>query len=227
MSEKFLYTGTTSLEILKDAVNYNNFLEQELLNFISPEKKALDFGAGIGEFASRLRNKSLNINCVELDERQKRHLEQNNFITFSSIKECSPSSRTYSLNVLEHIEDDISALHELKNNLKSNGKLFLYVPAFMCLYTQFDKNIGHFRRYTLSELKNKLTTTGFTIERAEYVDSVGFLCWFIMGKLPGNKNSINPKMVKTFDKFIFPLSRIIDRFTNKLFGKNLLIIAKT
>ena len=67
--------------------------------------------------------------------------------------------------------------------------------------------------------------SGFKIERAEYVDSIGFVCWFIMGKIPSNGKGINPLMIKIFDRVVFPISRVADILFNRFFGKNLLIIA--
>ena len=51
------------------------------------------------------------------------------------------------MNVLEHIEDDAAAVAALREGLKSGGRLVVYVPAFMLLYSKFDREIGHYRRY--------------------------------------------------------------------------------
>lgn len=223
MNEQISYTGTKTLEILQDVVNYNRFLESELLEFIKPENSAFDFGAGIGEFAWRMKNNGILVSCVEPDSEMQELLRNEGFKVYDKVQQGT--ARIYSLNVLEHIEDDVSILREINQNLAQDGKLFLYVPAFMSLYTDFDKYVGHYRRYTREELEKKLVDAGFEIDRSEYVDSIGFICWFIMGKLPSNKNTINPIMVKIFDRFLFPLSRIADRIFSKKFGKNLLIIA--
>ena len=94
----------------------------------------------------------------------------------------------YTLNVLEHIEDDAQSLKILHSKLAPEGKIFIYVPAFMLLYSDFDKKIGHFRRYVKADLRNKLVAAGFKIERGEYVDSGGFFAWMLL-KLVGRNNS--------------------------------------
>lgn len=223
MSDTLQYTGVKTLEILQDAVNYNHFLEKELVQFIAPAKTALDFGAGIGEFAMRIKKQGIEVSCIEVDHNLQEHLRKNGLSVHQSVPENV--QRIYSLNVLEHIEDDVATLKELYEKLSAGGKFFLYVPAFMCLYTDLDKQIGHFRRYTMKELVDKLKAAGFAIERAEYVDSIGFVCWFFMGKLPGNKETINPLMVKIFDRVVFPVSRVVDKLVKKILGKNLLVIA--
>ncbi len=226
MDNVFSYSGTKSLEILQEARNYNKFLEDKLIEFVKPEMQALDFGAGIGEFANRVRSHGVDVFCVELDMELQDRLQKNKFITYSSLSEAQSISRIYSLNVLEHIEDDVSVLCDIHDKLNDGGKLFLYVPAFMCLYTGFDKYIGHYRRYSRSELVNKLKIAGFEIEHSGYVDSIGFICWFFMGKMPNNKTVISPLMVKIFDRILFPVSCRLDFMFSKLFGKNLLVIAK-
>jgi len=217
------YTGIKTLEILQDAVNYNQFIENELLDFIGSELKATDFGAGVGEFANRLRKKGVEITCVENDSSLLENLNNQGFCSYNTIQ--YNTNRLYSLNVLEHIENDVATLKEIYDKLEVGGKLFLYVPAFMCLYTNFDKHVGHFRRYKINDMQEKLQKAGFRIVRIEYADSLGFICWYVMGKFQKVGDEINPFMVKIFDRIIFPISRLCDLLFKKLFGKNLLVIA--
>jgi SAM-dependent methyltransferase len=70
--------------------------------------------------------------------------------------------------VLEHIEDDIAFLEEIHRVLKVDGRLLLTVPAHMILFSNFDKEVGHFRRYSLNNLVTKLRKTGFEIEYRTY-----------------------------------------------------------
>ncbi|MDX2073330.1 MAG: class I SAM-dependent methyltransferase [Alphaproteobacteria bacterium] len=220
------YSGKETLEFLKEAVNYNRFLEEELLRFLAAADEALDFGAGNGEFALRLAAHGKRITTVEADPFLRETLATHGFTTMGHIEAAPTQQRIYSLNVLEHIEDDAATLHQFHEKLQAGGRLFLYVPAFHCLYSDFDRAVGHHRRYTKKTLLDKLEKAGFAIRRAEYVDALGFICWFSMRNLPGDKTKLNPAMVKLFDRLVFPASRIIDRATKHLFGKNLLVIAQ-
>jgi hypothetical protein len=49
-----------------------------------------------------------------------------------------------------------------------------------------DKNVGHFRRYNMRELRNNLNSAGFIICESNYVDSIGFLIT-ILHKIFGDK----------------------------------------
>ena len=220
------YNGKDTLDFLKEAVNYNRFLAHELLQFLGEYEEAVDFGAGNGEFAARLSAHGKRITAVEPDPHLRDLIAAQGIKVIATIEAAPMQHRIYSQNVLEHIEDDEAALRALQSKLHPSGKLFLYVPAFSCLYTEYDKAVGHHRRYRKAELVHKLKRAGFIIERAEYVDSAGFLCWLVMGRLPGDKTRINPRIIKLFDRCIFPLSRFADTIMKYFFGKNLLVIAR-
>ena len=51
------------------------------------------------------------------------------------------------LNVLEHIENDLKEIDDALSKINKGGYLIIVVPAHQKLYTNFDKEIGHFRRY--------------------------------------------------------------------------------
>ncbi len=220
------YTGHAALESMEAAVNYNRFLESELLAVLRPSDRTLDFGAGSGEFCTRLKNQRFRVECVEPDPYLRHKLEQEGFKCFATPPiVTSVYDGVYSINVLEHIEHDLTCLKIFHGQMKQGGKLFIYVPAFMSLYSRLDEEIGHFRRYTRNELCDKAREAGFTIDRVEYIDSLGFIAWYLLKLLPGKRNTINPGMVRFYDTYCFPLSRFFDRFLNKWFGKNLLLVA--
>lgn len=69
---------------------------------------------------------------------------------------------------LEHLQDDHKALQNWFSLLKPGGKLYVFVPAFMLLWSEHDEVNMHYRRYTKSELKSKLLQTGFEVRKANY-----------------------------------------------------------
>jgi SAM-dependent methyltransferase len=72
------------------------------------------------------------------------------------------------LDVLEHIEDDFSAMKEINRVLKPGGFLILTVPAFMSLWSSHDESLHHKRRYTRKNLLQNLKISGFTINKSTY-----------------------------------------------------------
>ncbi len=59
--------------------------------------------------------------------------------------------------VLEHIEDDITAINEIGRVMKPNGVFVFTVPAFNFLYSSHDRALNHFRRYDKATIKNRLS----------------------------------------------------------------------
>jgi len=78
------------------------------------------------------------------------------------------------LNVLEHIEDDGKALQCVCHALKPGGVVVLEVPAGPGLYDVFDKKVGHFRRYAMTDLVKRLASAGFEVVSRSHA---GFLVY--------------------------------------------------
>lgn len=78
------------------------------------------------------------------------------------------------LNVLEHIEDDVTALRNAFKLLKPGGTLVIEVPAGPHLYDSYDAELHHFRRYSAAELQHKLTQAGFRVRRRSHLGFVLF-----------------------------------------------------
>lgn len=218
------YTGVDVLEIMDGAKNYNAYLT-DLIIAHSPGKKALDFGAGSGAFARFLRARGFEVTCVEPDARLRAGLSQEGFKAFSSIGECSEKfNYIYSVNVLEHVEKDRLCVEALYQSLNDGGRLFIYVPAFMVLYSAFDKKIGHFRRYTKESLLAIFPQ--FRISRCHYVDSLGFFAALLFKYIGKKDGSVSIAAIRIFDIFVFPLSRCLDVIAKPFVGKNLLLVAQ-
>jgi SAM-dependent methyltransferase len=86
--------------------------------------------------------------------------------------------------VLEHIKDDGSFLNKIYSALKEDGAVLITVPAYAWLWSGADDFAGHFRRYTLKGLKEKLRQSGFKVVYGTYLFS--FLCLpiFLLRSLP-------------------------------------------
>jgi SAM-dependent methyltransferase len=78
------------------------------------------------------------------------------------------------IDVLEHIEDDHGELRAALARLVPGGKIIVLSPAHPWLFTEFDRAIGHFRRYTKASLR-ACTPPGARIVELYYLDAVGLL----------------------------------------------------
>lgn len=220
------YSGTAILESLGSAKNYSDFLTQLIARRIKADDRVLDFGAGLGNFASQIGTHCRAIECLEPDPFLARKVRQN----YSLICHETPKSIRgsfdiiYSLNVLEHIEDDLEALELLRSYLAPGGQLLLYVPASPILYSNFDRSIEHYRRYTRKGLKAKVIEAGFSIIEINYQDPLGWAA-ALVHKYMTKAKAPNTALITIFDRVLFPVSRFIQPVTKSFLGKNVFVRA--
>ena len=217
------YTGAANLEAMEEAVRYNHFL----LSLIEPSGCVLDFGAGSGTFARQLAARGVDVVCIEPDPGLRRELERQALQADADLTQIPRDSvdLAYSFNVLEHIADDAAALSELRRVLKPGGRLLLYVPAFMILYSAMDRRIGHLRRYRKGPLAQLVERSGFTVQDVRYADSLGFAAALAFKAFGPTSGALNPRSVRLYDTYVFPLSRILDVVLDPVIGKNLILRA--
>jgi hypothetical protein len=210
-------------------LKYNEFIVREALKNNRSVKKILDFGAGIGTLAMIFKNKFLiETLCVEVDEKNKALLSKRNLTHFDSLEEVNEDLDLIFSSYVQNIEDDISILKDMGSKLSANGKIYLYLPAKMFLWSDLDEKAGHFRRYEIGELKAKCRQAGLKIEKLHYADCIGFFASLSM-KVIGFNNQTgvgSTKSLKFYDKWIFPVSNFLDQCGfKKIFGKNIILIA--
>jgi phospholipid N-methyltransferase len=130
------------------------------------------------------------------------------------------------LDVIEHIKNDKLEILKALNSLKKNGFLLINVPAFQFLYSQFDKDVGHFRRYNKKDFLKLLSKMKYSTVKMIYYDSLGLILYFISKIFLGSnyKKKFSNK-VKLWDKLI-PISFLIDILILSYFGKSLMVIIK-
>jgi len=222
------YSGHENLMVMQHAKNYNLYLQNLISPYINKQSKVLDFGAGLGEFAEKTSLKCSNILCIEPDPYQLKILKEKGFLAEPNIDSAEKKSIDfiYSFNVLEHIEDDQSAVNQLIDKLTATGVLFIYVPALSFLYSQMDKAVGHYRRYDKNSLSKLCQDKQLKILKIQYVDSVGVLATLAYKYIGNGEGKINLLALKFYDNFIFPVSKFLDLILNKFMGKNIFIVAQ-
>jgi SAM-dependent methyltransferase len=223
------YHGIDNLEVLTHAVRYSRFLVDQVVRAGHGALTAVDFGAGTGSLSELARERGMKVACVEPDASLRERLRAMGFEVHDDVGRLPEQSQEfiYSLNVLEHIENDEGALAALFARLKPGGRCLLYVPALQALYSSMDRKIGHYRRYHRGDLLRIARRVGFAIERAEYADSLGVPVTLLYKIVGNRRGDVSVASVKLYDRLLFPVSRLFDRLGfSRLLGKNLLVVMR-
>jgi len=222
------YTGVENLEVMREAENYNRYLFDLVRRNAGDAKRIIDFGAGSGTFSLRCAALDVEVTAVEPDQELRARLSEHgiNVAADTSALPDRGFDYAYSLNVLEHIDDDVEALRQLRSKLAPGGRMLIYVPAFPVLFTSMDTKVGHVRRYTRATLLRSVTAAGFTVDDIRYADSLGFFATLAFKLISNGGGDLDRRAVRLYDRLAFPLSRAVDVLTHRWFGKNLVLLAR-
>jgi SAM-dependent methyltransferase len=228
------------LEAMALATNYRRWIMGFFRPFLG--KHILEVGAGAGSFSEMLlreRPQSLTIlepsdNLYPSLSRRLAALDPDGIarVTQATLSEAfgdtsqmpRPDTAVY-INVLEHVADDEAELNRICSTLLPAGRILIFVPAHQFLMSRMDREVGHFRRYSLKELKSKCASAGFRVTLARYFDVFGFLPWFLKYRLM-KSNRLQPGEVRAYDRFIVPICRTLESFVSPPFGKNIILIGE-
>lgn len=221
------YTGVDNLEVMLEAENYNRYLLELVRRHMGDARRVIDFGAGAGTFAGPVAAFAPELTPVEPDAALRAVLVQRGFAPAAHVRDLPDDAfdYAYTLNVLEHIDDDVGALRELRRKLAPGGRLLVYVPAFPALFTSMDRKVGHVRRYTHDTLVTSVRAAGFRIEDVRYADSLGFIATLAFKLVGNDRGELDRRAIRLYDKIGFPLSRALDTLVSPLFGKNVVLVA--
>lgn len=214
---KKTYQGTSTLEVLEGADNYNRWIAERIK--AAAEFPALELGAGTGNISEYfLRTKGFTITEVDLELLR---LLRKRFAKKCKIGKFDLGHRpsntlhykyktVFAVNVFEHIKDDVAAMRNCKPLFKKKGRLIILVPAKKFAYTKLDKNLGHHRRYEPDELSQKLKQAGYTVESVKYFNMAGLLSWMVRDRIEKQHLQLDKSQIELFDKVVPVLKRIED-----------------
>ena len=225
----------SDLEIMSSAQNYRTWMYNRIRPFIG--RRVLEVGCGIGNFTSLFLDRDLVVAtdvyapCVE---QLRIRLSGNPCVVPMKLDISDPAALALEeyefdtvvcLNVLEHIEDDLSALSHMHHALKEGGRLVLLVPAFQFLYGTVDRSLDHYRRYTRKNLLPRMREAGFEIERSFYMNVIGMAGWFLNNRVL-KRTEENADQINFFDRYIAPIADRTERIVPPPFGLSLIAIGQ-
>lgn len=220
------------LDSLQGADNYADWI----YDLAEPHlgTRVLEIGAGQGEIATRLATRDREVTVSDLSDHaisvlHERFDNRPNVdvvqADFASLTNRDPYESIVLVNVLEHIPDDEGALREAKEILEPGGRIIIFVPAFEQLYSDFDRKIGHMRRYRKSHLVEVVDRAGLHVVEARYVNAIGALAWWAMATKLG-QTPTQAWSSHLFDKIGVPMVRRMESGRAPRFGQSVFLVAE-
>lgn len=194
----------------------------------------LEVGAGLGEFATQFRSlqrlvlTDVDPGAVDVMGRtfaDRPEVEVRQFDVGGKLELGDPVESVVAINVLEHIADDAGALRSLAELVQPGGSVVLWVPGYQQLYGDFDRKVGHVRRYTPATLSDSVRRAGLDVELVKPVNLLGGIAWWLAVR-KGGTGAPNPKLVAVYDRFVVPVTRAIERVVRPPFGQSVLCVAR-
>ena len=227
------YPGT-ELEATAYAHNYTAWVMSELRPFL--RGRTLEVGAGIGTVARSLLESPIErLIALEpaprlleelrraLSGQERVEIHQGTLPALAPRFASSVDTVVY-VNVLEHIADDRAELRAAADVLRPGGHLCVFVPARPWLFSHLDAAMGHHRRYATKGLVRLVDDVGLELVRARNFDALGMVTWLVAFKWLKLEMTAGP--VRTYDRLVVPIARLLDRALGHTLGKSLVLIAR-
>ncbi|MGH7845912.1 MAG: class I SAM-dependent methyltransferase [Candidatus Binatia bacterium] len=221
------------LDLFALAVNWKQYVKSAIGQFLVGD--VLEVGAGIGGTTSALHDGSARRwICLEPDENQARRIREMAaerwggaapLVVVGSLRaftERPAFDCVVYMDVLEHIEDDAGEVETAARLLRAGGRLVVLSPAHPWLFSAFDHQIGHLRRYTKTMLQ-ALKPPDCVEEKLLYLDSLGL--FLSLGNALLLRRSLPSRsQIAAWDRVFVPGSRVVDRMLGGRFGKSVLAV---
>lgn len=223
-------TLSSSLDSLDGADNYMGWI----VDLMRPHARGpvLELGAGHGTFTDRL-SEFGPVTAVEPGARSHRLLadryaERPDITPINGVLDDVPAKCRFGsavmVNVLEHIEDDAGTLAGIHRRLEPSGTVLIWVPAYPLLFSDFDRRLGHFRRYRRRTLTDLIEGAGFRVETCHHANLPGWFSWLLLVRL-AKWEPTGTAQVQLFDKRIVPVVRAVEERVRPPLGQSLFVAA--
>lgn len=218
-----------SLDGLEGADNYNRWIVDQFAPYLTGD--ICELGAGHGTMTGLLAEHGHVVACDPsprcartLKERYgddpRIDVVQGEFLEVAAGRQFDA---VVLINVIEHIEDDEGALASIREHLKPGGHVLVYAPALPSLYSEYDRKIGHYRRYRRSTIVARMFGAGLEVVEARYMNSIGVAAWWLMTKKLGRvPTSSGP--VSFYDRAVIPWLRKAEADKRLPVGQSLVVV---
>jgi len=166
----------------------------------------IDFGGGVGGWVSYLNKHRLgdffslaladsSMEALELAASALPPMAKRYQVDLMNLHMNEQWDAAFLLDVIEHIPDDLRALQQTYDALKTGGYLFITAPAFQCFWSYNDDAAKHLRRYRRSDFVRLATQSGFTLCDSRYF--MFFLSpLYLLSRIRFNASKMTPEQQK-------------------------------
>lgn len=211
--------GARILDSLAGTRRFNRWMADTLRPYLG--KRVLELGAGIGNMTQHLARGRRAYTATDLDlehlgrlrvrfqgrpNLESRKVDLTLAEDFRGLKERFDT--VVCLNVVEHVEDDLGALQNIRSALQPGGRAIVLVPQDQGVYGTLDEVLGHYRRYSAAELRERMEAAGFRVERVFEFNRVTRPGWWLNGRVL-RRRTFGRMQLRVFDGLV-PLWRRVD-----------------
>ncbi len=222
---------------MEAARNYN----QWLFSLVSPYlgKKVIEVGPGLGTMTQQILSlpgteKYLgiepNLDCFEV--LMNRYGGTSGFMCLNTSIEAfnidelkgENFDTVVSVNVLEHIQNDVEMVKAITRVLGPGGKIVFLIPAIPWAFGDIDKAVGHYRRYSVKMVHNLFKLANIKVEKVHFANFPGLLGWLYNTKV-SIKHQQDDQQIGLFDKLV-PFIRKVENIVLPPIGLSIVAVGR-
>jgi SAM-dependent methyltransferase len=207
------------LVAMSRANRFNRWMADTIAPWIKGD--VLELGAGIGNLTVFLSQQTDRYIATDTDEEHLRELRSradrcpNVEIAACDFSDPAAASRFHGsadtvicLNMLEHIQNDMESLANIRACLRPGGAAIILVPQGPHAFGAMDEVLEHKRRYTVEELTAKMGLAGFRVERMIFFNRITWPGWYLNSRIL-RRRTLSRLQLRLFDLLV-PIWRRID-----------------
>lgn len=227
-----------------EVINKRNFTYRIVLSVIGKETRGrkglsiLDFGCGVGATSLFLANRGnlvtgidISNKAIKLAEKSAKFMKLDNLAKFYTLNTGKKTIKKKKfdliicIEVIEHIQNDKGLILFLSKHLKKSGVLVVSTPCInaplhkLGLTGEFDKRVGHLRRYNSDDLIDLVNNSGLRVKRVVKTEGIIRNSLFLFPLLG--------KFIKFIRGPISDLVTLIDNLTVPFFGESDIFIVSS
>ena len=220
-SDIYKDSGPDILHALSKAPRFNRWMGETIRPYVG--QRVLEIGAGIGNLTRVLIPRVKCYVAADIDEehmarlstrfqhRHNLHVRRCDLANAADFADFQASMDTVvCLNVLEHVEDDTGALINIFSALAKGGRAVVLVPHGQEIFGTLDVALGHYRRYSHRELREKMESVGFSVEKILNFNRISRPGWYVSGRIL-KRTTLGAMQMALFDQLVWLWRRIDQR----------------